>query len=130
MPHRTASDLTADEIEFLTVRNLGTLTTTRADGSPHVVAIAFTFDPSSAVVRIISSDGTQKVKNIESGGRAAVCQVDGRRWLTLEGEASVLRDPADVKKAVTAFEKRYRPARDNPTRVAIEISVDRVLGKA
>jgi len=31
--------------------------------------------------------------------------------------------------AVAAFESRYRPARDNPNRVAIELTVDRILGR-
>ncbi len=70
------------------------------------------------------------MRNVEVSGRAVVCQVDGRRWLSLEGAASVARDPGTVATAVEAFEARYRPARENPKRVAIEIGVDRVLGRA
>ncbi|HUG32774.1 MAG TPA: TIGR03618 family F420-dependent PPOX class oxidoreductase [Acidimicrobiia bacterium] len=126
---RTTTDLTDTEKTFLSERHLGTLTTMRPNGSPHVVAIAFAYDPDAGLVRIISSDNTQKVRNSEKQGRAAVCQVDGPRWLTLEGKARVVRDPEGVATAVRAFEKRYRPARENPDRVAIEISVDRWMGR-
>ena len=34
---RTVNDLTPDELGFLAERHLGTLTTVRADGTPHVV---------------------------------------------------------------------------------------------
>lgn len=129
MPRRP-TDLTNSELDFLTQRHLGTLTTLRADGSPHVVAIAFMYDAAIGLIRIISSDDTQKTRNIEHDPRAVVCQVDGRRWLALEGKAAVTRDPVRVAQAVTAFESRYRPARENPKRVAIEMTVGRVLGTA
>lgn len=125
---RSADQLTGAELAFLTERHLGTLTTLRSDGSPHVVAIAFTFF--EGVVTIITSDGTRKVRNVETCDRAAVCQVDGRRWLTLEGRGSVRREPDRVAEAVAAFEARYRPARPNPNRVVIEIEVQRILGGA
>ena len=127
---RTVADLTEPELEFLTERHLASLTTLRADGSPHVVAIAFSYDRASGLVRIISSDDTQKVRNVERDPRAVVSQVDGPRWLTLEGSARVLRDEEGVRIAVTAFEARYRPVRENPQRVAIEIRVERVVGRA
>lgn len=125
---RTSDELTADELDFLTERHLGTLTTVRADGTPHVVAIAFTYD--DAAVSIISSDGTQKIVNIEQRSRAVVCQVDGRRWLALEGNAEIQRDPDAVAEGERLFEQRYRPVRENPDRVVIRFAVDRVLGKA
>lgn len=126
---RTAADLTGPELAFLAERHLGTLTTMRPDGSPHVVAIAFAYDPDDELVRIISSDNTQKVKNVDRDPRAVVSQVDGTRWLTLEGAAAVTRAAGEVATAVAAFETRYRPARENPNRVAIEITVHRVLGR-
>ncbi len=120
--------LTDPQLDFLSERHLGSLTTIRKDGSPHVVAIAFTYLPDDGTVQIITNEASQKVRNVEVTGRAAVCQVDGRRWLTLEGAAVVHRDRASVQRAEAAFESRYRPPSENPNRVAIEISVDRVLG--
>lgn len=127
---RGTSDITETELDFLRERHLATLTTLRADGSPHAVAIAFTFDTGSGMVRIITSDGSQKVRNLEESPRAAVCQVDGARWLTLEGPGVVQRDPARVARAVALYEARYRPVKENPSRVVIEIAVDRILGRA
>jgi PPOX class probable F420-dependent enzyme len=125
---RTVADLTKQDVSFLQERHLGTLTTMRADGTPHVVAIAFTY--SDGVVTIISSDRTQKVVNVEQTQRASVCQVDGRRWLTLEGNAAVARDPESVTYGEREFEKRYRPVRENPQRVVIRFEVDRILGRS
>ena len=127
---RQTSDLTPSELDFLSERHLATLTTLRPAGSPHVVAIAFTFDPEDGVVHIITSDGSQKARNLEKSLWAAVCQIDGPRWLTLEGRGRVLRDPARVAEAVARYEARYRPVKENPNRVAIEIAVDRILGRA
>lgn len=127
---RRAPELTPSEIDFLGERKLATLTTLRPDGSPHVVAIAFTFDPDTGLVLVITSDGSQKVRNLEQTPPAAVCQVDGSRWLTLEGPAEVHREPARIARAVARYEARYRPVKENPRRVVIEIAVDRILGRA
>ncbi|MEY2974383.1 MAG: hypothetical protein RIR49_803 [Actinomycetota bacterium] len=122
--------LSPEVLAFLAERHLATLTTLRSDGSPHVVPVGFAYDPVAQVVRIISADGSQKVRNAERGGRAAVSQVDGGRWLTLEGTATVRRDPDAVAAAEAAYTARYQPPRERTDRVAIEISVDRVLGRA
>jgi PPOX class probable F420-dependent enzyme len=122
--------------QFLTERHLATLTTLRADGSPHVVAVGFTYDADAGTVRVITSDRTAKVRNAErpaaTGGpsRAAVCQVDGRRWLTLEGTVRVSRLPADIADAEKRYGVRYRVPRGNPQRVVVLITVDRILGSA
>jgi len=120
--------------EFLTERHLASLTTLRQDGSPHVIAVGFTFDEEAGVARIITSAGSVKVRNAERlgpdglPGRAAVCQIDGRRWLTLEGIAGVSRVPADVADAERRYSGRYRTPRVNPQRVVLTITVDRLLG--
>lgn len=114
--------------EFLRERHLATLTTLRPDGSPHVVAVGFTWDDDSRVVRVITSGDSVKARNAARGGRAAVCQVDGRRWLTLEGTARVLTAPDEVAAAEERYAQRYRQPRPNPRRVVLVIEVDRVLG--
>lgn len=124
-------DLPEGVLAFLSERHLGTLTTQRADGSPHVVPVGFAFDPDERVVRIISADASQKVANAgRPGARAAVCQVDGGRWLTLEGPVEVRRVPAEVERAEQAYANRYQEPRPRTDRVAIVITVDRVLGRA
>lgn len=127
---RTLADLDDAERRFLSDRHLASLTTLRRDGTPHVVAIAFTVDFESETVRVITSAGTQKVRNVEGTASAAVCQVDGGNWLSLEGPARVASDPESVAEAVAAYRDRYRPPSENPKRVVIQIAVERVLGRA
>jgi PPOX class probable F420-dependent enzyme len=115
-------------LEFLRERHLATLTTLRRDGSPHVVAVGFTWDDDNRLVRVITSGGSVKAANAARGGRAAVCQVDGRRWLTLEGTARVLTAPDEVADAEARYAARYRQPRPNPQRVVVVLDVDRALG--
>lgn len=129
MPTTTAR-LTPTALEFVTERHLATLTTLRADGTPHVVAVGFTWDPEAGIARVITNDGSVKVRNTRRSGYAAVSQVDGIRWLTLEGPATVLDDPADVADAVARYAGRYRVPRENPTRVVLAIQVARVLSSS
>jgi PPOX class probable F420-dependent enzyme len=121
---------TAEGLQFLTDRHLATLTTLRPDGTPHVTPVGFTWDGEAGLARIICSATSRKARNAARGGPVAVCQVDGRLWLTLEGVARVTSDEDDIAEAVVRYARRYRQPRENPTRVAIEISVTRVLGTA
>jgi PPOX class probable F420-dependent enzyme len=121
-----------DGLSFLAERHLATLTTLRPDGSPHVVAVGFTWDPDAGLARVITFAGSRKARNLlgaGSGSRAAVSQVDGGRWLTMEGPATVTDDPARVAEAVRRYAERYRQPGERADRVAIEIQVDRVLGR-
>lgn len=122
--------LTSDALAFLTERHLAMLTTLRADNSPHVVAVGFTFDPKTHIARVITSDGSQKAINAERSGVGVLSQVDGARWLSLEGQASVNRDPAAIRDAELRYAQRYRTPRVNPKRVVIEVHVTRVLGSS
>lgn len=115
-------------LEFLAERHHATLVTLRADGSPHAVPVGFGWDADRHLVRIITFASSVKAQHAARGGRAAVSQVDGARWLTLEGTIRLTPDAADVATAVAAFAARYRTPGVRPDRVAIEIEVDRVLG--
>ncbi|MBF6435613.1 PPOX class F420-dependent oxidoreductase [Nocardia cyriacigeorgica] len=125
-----AVQLSPAAVEFVTERHLATLTTLRADGTPHVVAVGFTWDAEAGIARIITNDGSVKVRNVRRSGYAAVSQVDGIRWLTLEGPATVLDDPVSVGEAVQRYAGRYRVPRENPTRVVIAIQVQRMLSSS
>lgn len=124
-------ELSDDLIAFFTERHLATLTTLRADGTPHVVPVGVTFDPGTRIARVITSGTSVKARHVRAGegtARVAVCQVDGRRWTTLEGAATLREDPESVADAVERYAARYRQPRVNPARVVLEIAVDRVLG--
>lgn len=122
-------DLGDDVLAFLRERHLATLTTSRRDGSPHVVPVGFGYDSGERLVRVITFAGSQKAVNAGRGGRAAVCQVDGARWLTLEGTVRLVTDGTGIARAVAAYAERYRQPKQRPDRVAIEIAVDRVMGR-
>ena len=119
-----------DVLAFLREYHLASLTTSRADGSPHVVPVGFSYDDTSRTVRIITFASSQKYRTALRGGRAAVSQVDGGRWLTLEGTVSGTDDPARVALAVEGYAARYRQPGERPDRVAVEIAVDRIMGRA
>jgi PPOX class probable F420-dependent enzyme len=121
-------NLSSDALDFLTERHLATLTTLRADGSPHVVPVGFTWDNEALVARVITNNVSQKAINAARSGTAVICQVDGRRWLSFEGRSRVLDDAESVLDAETRYAARYRTPRINPTRVVIEVAVTRILG--
>jgi PPOX class probable F420-dependent enzyme len=117
--------------EFWREWHLSTLTTVRPDGTLHVVPVGVTLDFDAGLARIITDGGSVKARRIRAAGKAnvAVCQVDRGRWSTLEGIVTVNDDPQAVADAVRRYEQRYgRAPRPNPTRVALEITVTRVLG--
>jgi F420H(2)-dependent biliverdin reductase len=126
----TTARLTNDALAFLTERHLAMLTTLRPDNSPHVVAVGFTFDPKTHIARVITTGGSQKAVNAERGRVAVLSQVDGARWLSLEGPASVNSKVDAVRDAELRYAQRYRTPRVNPRRVVIEVQVERVLGSS
>ncbi len=114
---------------FLREYVLATLTTLREDGSPHVVPVGFSYDMTTATAMVIAVDGSQKVVNADRNCRAVVSQVDGPRWLSFEGIARVTREPDEIRLAEDRYAARYRQPAERDDRVAIIISVDRVLGR-
>ena len=127
---KTPDDITPEMLAFLQEYHLASLTTMRADGSPHVVPVGFSYDHDARVVRVITFASSLKYKNALRGGRAVVSQVDGGRWLTLEGSVSGTNDPVRVAAAVNGYAARYRQPGEREDRVAIEIAVDRIMGRS
>jgi PPOX class probable F420-dependent enzyme len=117
-------------LDFWTERHLCTLTTLRADGRPHVVPVGVALDHEEQCAWVIASGGSVKIGQLREHGTLAACQVDGRRWSTLEGTGTVLTHPASVARACAAYAARYRVPRENPERVAVRIEVDRFLGSS
>lgn len=124
----TLEDLTEDGRRFVSDRHLATLSTIGPQGLIHAVAVGFTV--ADGVVRIITGDGTQKVRNVERDGRATVAQVAGPQWLSIAGRAVIERDPDAVHRAEELYTERYRPPRVNPKRVVIRIVPERVMGSS
>jgi hypothetical protein len=125
--------LPEEVLTFLGEYHLATLTTLREDLSPHVVAVGFSYDAGQRVARVITWAGSQKALNAErmhaAGQRAAVCQVDGGRWLSMEGPVRLVTDHDGVKAGVEGYAARYREPKQRDDRVVIEIAVERILGR-
>jgi PPOX class probable F420-dependent enzyme len=125
----TPEALTPEMIDFLTVRHLATLTTQRRDGSPHVVPVGFSYDAADRRVRIISGAGSQKARNAARGSVGLVCQVDGGRWLTLEGRCELRTDDASLAKCGAGYEARYGHPPRRAGWASLEIVVERCFGR-
>lgn len=125
--------LSTEVLAFLSERHLATLTTLRDDLSPHVVAVGFSYDAAARCARVITWAGSQKAINVvrmeARGLRAAVCQVDGGRWLSLEGPVRLVTDADGVRAGVDGYTARYRQPKERNDRVVIEIAVERILGR-
>jgi PPOX class probable F420-dependent enzyme len=132
MPRFDPAKLPREVLDFLAERHLGTLTTLRRDGTPHVTPVGFTYDDERKLARVITFTGAAKVRNLDSsgGGPAVICQVDGGRWLSLEGRAVVTVDPQRNGEGIRRYAERYRQPNDRPDRATIELTVERILGRA
>ncbi|MFE2627422.1 pyridoxamine 5'-phosphate oxidase family protein [Streptomyces sp. NPDC059374] len=124
----------APYLSFWQERHLCTLTTSRPDGNPHVVPVGVTYEPEARLARVITNKSSRKVAHVlaagAAGARVAVCQVDGRRWATLEGVAHVSGEPERVREAERRYAVRYgRTPAPNPDRVVIEIALTRAMGR-
>ncbi|MFT7599108.1 MAG: PPOX class probable F420-dependent enzyme [Acidimicrobiales bacterium] len=126
------SNIPADALSFLTERHLATLTTLASDGSPQVTPVGVTYDQDRQLACVITWSTSRKAKNVASapGQRVAVCQVDGGRWLTIYGVATVTDEPGAVAEAVRRYTDRYREPKKRTDRVVIEIRAERILGRA
>ena len=152
------SQLPPEALAFLSERHLATLSIPRQGRSPHVTPVGFTWDDDSSMARVITFADAQKVKLIENLMKAAaevseaagvakkaglaeateaagaaqvsLCQVDGGRWLALEGEAQVHSERNRCAEGVRRYAERYRPPKERgEDRRVIEISVLRVIGR-
>ena len=121
-------DLTPEGERFVTEYHLATLSTMAPRGLIHAVAVGFTL--SDGLVRIITRDGSQKVRNIERDGRATVAQLAGPQWLSIAGHAVIDRNTDAVAHAVELYAARYRQPQPNPQRVVIVLTPQKVMASA
>ena len=126
------NNLSPEVNTFLTERHLASLTLLRLDGSPHVTPIGFTWDPEQHLARIITwkTSVKSKILLMSGGGMASICQIDGGRWLTLEGRAIVSDDPMRCLEGTNRYAERYREPKDRSDRTVIEVTVSKILGRA
>lgn len=125
-------DLSDDALTFLTERHLATLSLVDPDGSLHVTPVGFTWDDDTQIARVITFAGAKKVRLLEGHGPmvAALGQVDGGRWFSLHGMATVTADPIVNADAERRYAARYRPPGDRgEDRRTIEIGVTKIVGR-
>lgn len=114
-------------------RHLAALSVPRqGQRAPHVTPVGFTWDSEAVLARVITFAGAVKVRLIEEEGAMPVtlCQIDGGRWLSLEGTAAVTADPARCAEGLRRYAERYRPPGDRGAdRRVIEVAVTRITGR-
>ena len=114
-------------------RHLATISVPRfGGGAPHVTPVGFTWDGEAGLARVITFAGAVKVRLIEDEGALPVtlCQIDGGRWLSLEGSAVVSAEPQRCAEGLRRYAERYRPASDRGAdRRVIEVAVTRITGR-
>ena len=115
---------------FWSERHLCVLSTLGRAGQPHAVPVGAILDPDEECAWIITRRGSQKVVNLLRDPRLSVTQVDGARWSSLVGTGEIREDEASIARACDRYASRYRTPSPNPERVAIRITVDRILGSA
>ncbi len=115
---------------FWSERHLCVLSTVGRAGQPHAVPVGAILDPDEECAWIITRRGSQKVVNLKRDPRLSVTQVDGGRWTSLVGTGEVREDEASIARACDRYASRYRTPSPNPERVAIRITVDRILASA
>ena len=132
MPTIDPSNPGEDVLTFLSEYHLATLSIVRADGTPQVTAVGFTYEPESQLARVITWEDSWKAKHVARLGeaQAAICTVDGGRWLTFSGIASVTNAADAVDEGVRRYAERYRQPKERDDRVVIELAVDKIVGRA
>lgn len=125
-------DLPVEALDFLAERHLATLSLVTPDGDLHVTPVGFTWDDETKIARVITFAASKKARIIAAHDSvtAAVAQVDGGRWFSLHGSATVTGDAAICADAERRYAARYRPPGDRGTdRRTIEIAVSKIIGR-
>ena len=93
-------ELTVEQADYLAAHHWAALATGRKDGSPQMSMIGYAWDGQSIIVSFRRYSA--KHHNISRQARVALLVPDGRRALTVYGDAEVLEDDP---RRVDAFSK-------------------------
>ncbi len=116
--------------EFLSTRAFGSLNSIDKTNNLHTAVVGFHFDKNKKIIRIISQKKSIKVKNIIQNNNVSLSQIRDNKWLSFIGTAIIKYDQESIKLATDAYTLRYEKPSENPDRIAIEISVKKILGNA
>jgi len=106
-------DATPEQAEYLAGHGMATLATGRRDGSPQLSMVGYAWDGTDILVTFRRTSA--KRHNIARQPRVALLVPDGRRALTVYGEAELLeQDPGRVEgfEAIMAAFKAPAQPRD------------------
>jgi pyridoxamine 5'-phosphate oxidase family protein len=96
---RVMAELTAAQIDYLASQRLGRIATTGADGKPHVVPVAFRYNPEANSVDVggMRVAQTKKYRDVQANGWAAIVVDDLKtvepwapRMLEIRGRAEAV----------------------------------------
>tara|TARA_Y100001970_G_scaffold250023_1_gene321227 strand:+ start:1642 stop:2031 length:390 start_codon:yes stop_codon:yes gene_type:complete len=116
--------------DFLSTRAFGALNSIDDTKNIHTAVVGFHFDMTKNTIRIISQKNSKKVKNIIQNNNVSLSQIRENKWLSFIGTATIKYDEESIKNATDAYTVRYEKPSENHDRVAIEISVKKILGNA
>jgi F420H(2)-dependent biliverdin reductase len=90
---------------FWESRRVAVLATVRPDGTVHQVPVRCMRDGERFLV--LTDARSVKARNVSHSPRASLAEQTSDRWATVEGPASVSRDPGLVDRARAAYESRH-----------------------
>ena len=129
MPSYHPKQETPAFVEFVTEHHLAVLTLVRANGRPHSTPVGFTWDSENGLARVITWSGSVKSRLLAAGPiPGSICQVDGGRWVTLEGSCSVTAEPEACSYGVARYTSRYSAPKDRGSdRRVVIMDVEHIL---
>jgi PPOX class probable F420-dependent enzyme len=117
-----------------------TVSTIRADGSPHSAPVWFLLDGDDIVFN--TGKETVKGRNLARDGRASLCVDDDRppfSFVVLQGRATLSEDPAELRTWATRIAARYMgedraeefgERNGVPGELVVRVTVDKVVSMA
>jgi F420H(2)-dependent biliverdin reductase len=127
------SDPPESVLAFLQQRCFASLTTIRpGDGGLHAALVGFTYVSKTAEAFLILRGSGVKQANLRAAdgpSSVVLCQINGGKWLSLEGLLTV-HDNDDMRATALAhYRKRYgEGVAAHPTRLAGVLQVTRMYG--
>ena len=125
--------LTAAVRAFLAEPRYAVLATIGARGAPQLTAIWYEIEEASVLMN--TAAGRVKHRNLQRDPRASICIVDGERYVTLSGVATLIDDQAVAQADDLRLAHRYdgpeqaatrAPAIALQQRVTIRMTISRV----
>lgn len=117
---------------FLDGPHFGVLATTNPDGTTQQTLMWYALRGDEIVMN--TAAGRRKHKNIEARPKVSICAVDGRRFVTVEGRATVSGDDPVLHRQIglryvsnSDMDRLFADSYDHQDRITITMSCDRII---